>query len=179
MTGIPYAVSDVSTSQKHQHQSVGLTEAVKDVEEDDGNARDAVDRISPFTHPERSRRNILPARQHVWQDGKKITQTGQDNEGSDQVVERRLRAESDGTKRRAEYSAEDCRLHRAGQSLVNTTESAGEWDSIVATECPPDATDGKKCSDNTDHDRKEDDEQQTEGAGFVSGRLRVYCRERK
>lgn len=73
MTGMPYAMSDVSTSHKAHQQSVELTEAVKDVEEDDGHNRDTIDQISPFAHPERSSWDILPASQHVWQDGEKIT----------------------------------------------------------------------------------------------------------
>jgi len=88
----------------------------------------------------------------MWQDGEEITQAGQDDERTDQVIECRLRSQSNSTKGRAEYGAEDRRFYRAGQCLVDTTESIGEWDRIVATKRPPDTAHGQERANNADHD---------------------------
>lgn len=133
---------------------------------------DPINREAPFpSHMERSRGQMSPARQHVWQNGGHVRQGGQNDIGADKCVEGRCGAHLDAAQNGTGDADYDRCVERVMQAVVDPADDAAERRGLVTAQGPEHATGRDVAGDAARYAGKEDDDQKAKSSTPAVGGL--------
>ena len=114
----------------------GVWEAKHDVEQNDEEACETIDRKTSFTHPESPWRDVASSSEHVGYEAHDVGCGTKDDERASKITESGLAAKCDCAEGVSQEACKEGGRNGAAEGFVHASEEAGEGSSIIASKSP-------------------------------------------